>query len=115
MQAVDTSTRITVRNILFTTDFSAQSQAAFGYAVELARRYGAKLEVLHVVPAEVGAVVPTPMYMATLEEQRAAATKKLQKYDVALTGVVPHRVRFTEGDVAPSILSAIQEDEIDLV
>jgi nucleotide-binding universal stress UspA family protein len=114
MQAVDTSTRIAVRNILFATDFTAQSQAAFGYAVELARRYGATLEVLHVIPAEVGAVVPTPMYLATLEEQRVDATKKLNRYDAVLSDI-PHRVRYTEGDVAPVILNAIEEDDIDLV
>jgi nucleotide-binding universal stress UspA family protein len=114
MQAVDTTTRIAVRNILLTTDFSDESEAALGYAFDLARRYGSKLEVLHVIPSEVGAVVPTPYYLAGLEKQRDEVARKLSRLDARLQEI-PHRVRFMEGDVAPQILQAIEEDDIDLV
>jgi len=39
---------ITLKRILVTTDFSEPSNAAFTYGRELARRFGAKLHVLHV-------------------------------------------------------------------
>ena len=114
MQAIDTTTRIAVRNILLTTDFSPESEAAFGYAFDLARRYGSRLEVLHVIPAEVGAVVPTPYYLAGLERQRDTVSAKLNDIEAQLHEI-PHRVRYKEGDVAPEILECIKEDNIDLV
>ncbi len=40
---------IKINNILLPTDFSKRSLAAAEYAVELARQYGAKLHVLHVL------------------------------------------------------------------
>ena len=39
-----------VRDILFATDFSAVSEAAGRTAADLARRFGARLHVLHAVP-----------------------------------------------------------------
>jgi nucleotide-binding universal stress UspA family protein len=114
MQAIDTTTRIAVRNILLTTDFSAESEVAFGYAFDLARRYGSKLEVLHVIPAEVGAVVPSSYYLAGLEKQRKLASANLHAMRSRLQEI-PNRVRCLEGDVAPEILRCIEQDNIDLV
>ena len=39
---------ITYKNILFCTDFSANAQAALPYAIDLAKKYGLPLHVLHV-------------------------------------------------------------------
>ena len=39
---------VTYKNILFCTDFSANAQAALPYAIDLAKRYGATLHLLHV-------------------------------------------------------------------
>ncbi len=39
---------VAYNNILFCTDFSDNAQAALPYAIDLARRYGATLHVLHV-------------------------------------------------------------------
>lgn len=39
---------IDYKNILFCTDFSEDADIAFGHALDLARKYGAKLHILHV-------------------------------------------------------------------
>lgn len=39
---------VTYKNILFCTDFSNNAQAALPYAVDLAKKYGAILHLLHV-------------------------------------------------------------------
>lgn len=44
------TTALTFRDILFATDFSEASQLAGRTAAELARHFGARLHVLHVVP-----------------------------------------------------------------
>jgi nucleotide-binding universal stress UspA family protein len=38
-----------IKNILFTTDLSPSSRQAFGYAVSIAHRFGAKLNLLYVM------------------------------------------------------------------
>ena len=48
MQAVQARTRITVKNILFATDFSQVADAAALIAIQIARRYGAKVHGVHV-------------------------------------------------------------------
>jgi Universal stress protein family len=67
-----------VNTILHPTDFSERSQYAFWLACSLARDYGARLIVLHVIaaPAVVyaeGIVPPNP------EELRAAAQKEFDR------------------------------------
>jgi nucleotide-binding universal stress UspA family protein len=42
---------LAIHTILHPTDFSEGSKCAFGLACALARGYGARLTVLHVVPA----------------------------------------------------------------
>lgn len=50
-----------IRNILYPTDFSSCARGAFGLAIELARAYGARLHLLHVV-ALPGDVSHEPMF-----------------------------------------------------
>jgi nucleotide-binding universal stress UspA family protein len=39
---------VTYKNVLFCTDFSANAQAALPYAIDLAKKYGAALHLVHV-------------------------------------------------------------------
>ena len=48
MEAVQARTRITLKNILFATDFSQAAGAAAPIAIQIARRYGAKVYGVHV-------------------------------------------------------------------
>jgi nucleotide-binding universal stress UspA family protein len=59
MHATDVNLRLALHNLLFTTDFSQASQAALPYVLSLAQWYGAKVFLLHAVPAE--APLPMPM------------------------------------------------------
>src|SRR6202022_1405726 len=49
MKTAETGTRLTLKNILFLTDFSEPSEAALPFAVAMAREYGATIHVLHVL------------------------------------------------------------------
>ena len=49
---VDTQIRVSIKNILFPTDFSSAANAALPYAAEIARRYGAKLYTMHVLSSD---------------------------------------------------------------
>ena len=58
MKTVDVHTRVALKNILFTTDFSPAADAALPFAIQMARRYGAKLHGVHVRPFDLYAGVP---------------------------------------------------------
>lgn len=73
----------TFRTILFATDFSECSEAAFGYALSLAKTYQAHLVVLHVINEPVdlrGFYVPHISFDKLEEEVRAGAEKMMEKF-----------------------------------
>jgi len=117
----ETKTAITFRNILVATDFSAFSEAAFPYALDLARRFGSALHIVHVLAPEPYWLVPSDGYgmMPALPlhpSARNEAETGLRRL-VAWAGtqdITPQTI-LSEGD-APAVLSAtIVERGIDLV
>ena len=49
MKTLECCTAISFKNILFLTDFTPASEAAFSYALALGKKYGARLYPAHVV------------------------------------------------------------------
>ncbi len=49
MSTIGAGTRLTLKNILYLTDFSESSEDAIPFAIAIAREYGAKLHALHVL------------------------------------------------------------------
>ncbi|MCI4445040.1 MAG: universal stress protein [Candidatus Aminicenantes bacterium] len=73
-----------IKNILWATDFSAESQTALAYANHLAKKFGASIKSLHVVPDFAPALyesrgVVVAELIEKQEEYQVAAEKKLQK------------------------------------
>jgi universal stress protein A len=110
---------ISIRRILFPTDFSEPANEAKQYAMSLADRFGAELHLLHVVPL----VVPypdaaSPWIMAENEMQRQveASDKRLANEIDSLWSqkhvVIHHAVM---GLAVDEILSYAKEHEIDLI
>jgi nucleotide-binding universal stress UspA family protein len=66
------TTALSYRNILFATDFSAPSRLAGRIAADLARHFGARLHVLHVVPPATDPTPATPSLRAAVAELEAA-------------------------------------------
>src|SRR5207249_11047036 len=104
---------LAVNTILHPTDFSERSQYAFWLACVLARDYGARLVVLHVVAAPIivygeGVVPPDP------DEQRAVAREELNGLQVPHADVRAER-RLEEGDAVETILRVAQEIRADLI
>src|SRR6056297_880825 len=57
--------KVTIQNILYTTDLSDTSMRAFSYAASLANSYGATLTILHVIE---GSFTPEEILAAVLPE-----------------------------------------------
>ena len=102
-----------VCKILHPTDFSDRSRPAFELACALARDYGAKLVVLHVVQLPLltpvdGVLVPTPV------DEAEAFRVELERIWPADPGVAfDHRL--AERDPAEEILSAAGVENVDLI
>jgi nucleotide-binding universal stress UspA family protein len=114
MKAVQARTRITLKNILFATDFSAASDAAAPTAIQIARRYGAKVYGVHVNRFD--------DYMAAAPEAWAAmadAAEKETKEDAARLNeqlqCIEHEVVIGEGNIWEVVSNLIKEKEIDLI
>jgi nucleotide-binding universal stress UspA family protein len=102
-----------IHTILHPTDFSPHSEYALVLACALARDYGARLVVLHVVeqrPLVYEGVVLPPAG----EELLAAAQEELEQMQVPLE-ISPVERRIVEGDPVTEILAAAESMTADLI
>ena len=115
MAAVQAGTRITLKNILYLTDFSEPSDAALPFAAEVARGFGARIYAFHVL-------IPSPYIYATpegtslgIEAEEEAAQANMQRVEAALVGL-PHETIVERGvGVWPSLEHTVKEYNIDLI
>jgi len=116
MSAAPVTTRISLSNILFATDFSEVSKAALPYAADLARWYLGKIFVTHVVPYEPFLSVPLepiPMdidFYWNREKQNMAEFSSMS----SLAGIV-HEEILERGELWSVIADVIEKKKIDLV
>jgi nucleotide-binding universal stress UspA family protein len=105
---------ITLRNILFATDFSSCSEAALPYAIGVARHYHGMLNLVTVVSAEIcdDAQSPDPFYF------RHSAVEKMEHLVTSeMFQGINHQelVEESEGDVPLVLTELMRRHQIDLV
>lgn len=114
MQALDARLRIQLKNILYCTDFSSAADAAFPYAVDLARHFGAKVNALYVRnPDEYIMAFPEGGSIPTGFTEEQARTR-LDGMMETLSDT-DHEVFVIEGEVWPAIESVVVKNDIDLI
>lgn len=115
MATLETAKHISLKNILYLTDFSEPSEAALPFAIEIARAYGASVYALHVlVPSSVVYMTPESPASA-IEWQEEAAQNEMQRVDAQLMGL-PHETIVERGtEMWPTLEQAIREHSIDLI
>ncbi len=114
MQAVQARTRIALKNILFTTDFSPAAEAAAPFAIQIASNYGAKVYGVHVNPFD-NYTAAAPEAWAAMAEAADKETKEhAQRLNDQLKGI-EHEVMIGEGNIWEVISNLIKEKEIDLI
>ena len=89
-----------IRSILVATDFSPCSDQAVRAALALARHFGARLHLLHVVPREA---------------QREAALDQLGAFAEAHVEGVPFTAAVAAGRPAPEIVQHAERERVDLI
>ena len=75
-----------IQNILYTTDFSACSQAAAPYVAAIARRFGATVHLVHVLPPKLVAIGEYGLCIPEFEANRKPAVRK-KLHDVCRSGL----------------------------
>jgi len=108
--------RISIKNILFPTDFSQTSSVALPFALTLARIYGSTLLMTHVVPPEPHRQVVADRLPIQDDHVWCDAQQKLNAWtkDPSLADT-PCKAILDQGDLAKVIPQIIREQQVDLV
>ena len=114
--ALDASTPISMERIMLATDFDPVSEAALHYSLSVARRYGSKIYLLHVVGPEPFQFLAPDARQRALEDAWRNAQRHMTDLLIAghLEGV-QHQVLVEQGDVWEVIARKIGELYINLL
>jgi nucleotide-binding universal stress UspA family protein len=108
-----------IKSILFPTDFSEGSAQALQYAVDMSKRYGAKLYVIHVIydiAKATGWYVPHVSMDEMYKDIQEGAKKELERFGVEeLAGVKNVERRVITGVPHEEIINFVSANKIDLV
>ena len=112
MPTVTAPTRIKLQNILFATDFSPSAQSALSHALDLARRYGAVLYTVNVLPHTpfVEAAEPDP------ERAKLSADRRLTELMRSVSRKdVEHQELIEQGETPEVLSKLVRKHGIDLI
>ena len=108
------SSQIAFKNILFATDFSSITERSLPYAVEIARRFGATVHVVHVLQPDIYPLVPPSEWPKMAEEEQDFRQKSRSQLENELQGL-PHEFIFPSGNVWQNLARIIKDKNIDLI
>lgn len=116
MATIQAPPRISIGNILLTTDFSQASRAALPYVSALARLYGAKVFVAHVLSPEAHLSVPLDRLPHEADPAWRDAWRDTARFlENNPLGNVAHEEILERGSLWDVISSIIAEKQIDLL
>jgi len=113
MNATGTQTRISLKNILYATDFSPAAESALPYVVGLAKGYGAKVHALHTRTPYPYIVGPEAMPQIIEASEQQARFEEQQLHEMLAS--VPHDVSVIESTLWPAISDMVERQSIDLI
>jgi len=107
-----------VKNVLFATDFSANSEAALPYATAICRRFGSTLHLVHVL-SDTGLLMMSGgvdyVSMGTIYEDAENEAKEKLEHISAHFETVPLRRYVRHGRVWKNLALIVEENGIDLI
>jgi nucleotide-binding universal stress UspA family protein len=109
---------ISLKNVLYATDFSATSESALPYASAICRHFGSTLHVAHII-SDASLLLMTGgvdyVSVGTLyEDAHTEAQEKIQQVTTRL-GEIPYRTHVRHGQAWTNLSSIVAENEIDLI
>ena len=116
MPVVGSAADIRLKSVLVPTDFSATSQKALRHALAIARHYGAKIYLAHVVSfLTIGVAGPGAMKTATEAARRDARQLENQLLECGALKGLRYEVIVRQGEVWGELDKVIRQEEVDLV
>lgn len=115
METAVVHSQISLKNILYATDFSRYSDAALPFALSIARKYGSRICAVHIV-----SLSPFPSAAPTQAVQ-ALAAQAVREAQAPMRRVqsrcreVPHESFVRRGAIWAELAKIIKEKEIDMV
>jgi nucleotide-binding universal stress UspA family protein len=115
MEIVSVRERITLRNILFLTDFSEPSSAALPYAAMMSRAFGAKVTALHVLAPSAYTYMAGEMSSTLLDAQGNTAKKEMKRVEAEFDGLPREVIIERDIGVWAALKKLLRERDIDLI
>jgi nucleotide-binding universal stress UspA family protein len=113
---------VTYKNVLYCTDFSENAKEALPFAVDIAKKYGATLHLVHVYqdPGHIAEFeISSEMKMDWIKVARSLGAEKEKKLNEVCSGIsaemVPCRYRMQRGKPYTEIIRYAKENSIDLI
>jgi universal stress protein A len=107
-----------IKRIAFCTDFSTTAEAAFVEAFDLARKYQAKLFLIHVLPPVINPLTTETEWVLPVEHSNALILnleeRMQQEYGSRLADHIDYELVILNGHVSSEILAFLEKNRIDL-
>lgn len=114
MNTLETTNCISLKNILYATDFSPTAEAALPYVSAIATEFASKVFAVHVRVPDSYAMVPPENWLTLAQSAEEQIKKEAASLHKRLGGI-PHEILIGEGDPWSLISEVIQKQEIDLL
>jgi nucleotide-binding universal stress UspA family protein len=115
MASVATSRQIALKNILYLTDFSQAAEAALPFVKSIAREYGSRVFMLHILLPDPYASMAPECADVVNDGLKQAAQANMERMEARLQGL-PHESMIKQAPaVWPTVQEVIQHNHVDLV
>lgn len=115
MTTAQADKRITLKNILFLTDFSEPSASALPFASAIGRTYGSIVHALHILQPSVCTYMAPEVATTLLNDKEDRARADMQQVEAGLTGLRRETIIERGSAVWPVLSKVLEEHEIDLI
>jgi nucleotide-binding universal stress UspA family protein len=114
MKTLETAPYISIKNILYPTDFSPAAESALPFALDIARMFGSHVTAVHVRTPDSEVLMP-PLSFPYQSESTEDLIQKLRGTLGDKLNALKHELLVGEGEVWDFVASVIKDREIDLV
>jgi nucleotide-binding universal stress UspA family protein len=116
MSLVTATKDIHLKSVLIATDFSEASEKAFRHALAIARRYGAKFYLAHVVSPPASTLVGSDAVVTATDAARTDASQWEDQLvqSEALAGL-HHEIVVRQGNVWEELEKVVRQEQVELV
>lgn len=107
---------VSFKNVLFLTDFSPSSDVALPYAVAMARNYGGRVYLAHVVAPQMWEFVPPECVAGVVRSITDYSRRRMDKLVSSSDfGDVPHGALIQEGEIWDTLHEMVNQHAIDVI